>query len=74
VQKGKELNDFQRNSLDIEILSNLRFGTLEIRDTSVTRVTNNFYCFVQSMVTKVVGLRFGEFGEKVLYHDKSTFL
>ncbi len=41
--KGKELNDFQRNPLDIEILSNLRFGSLEIRDTSVTRVTNNFY-------------------------------
>jgi hypothetical protein len=43
VQKGKELNDFQRNPLDIGILSNLRFGSLEIRDTSVTRVTNNFY-------------------------------
>jgi hypothetical protein len=41
VQKGKELNDFQRNLLDIEILSSLRFGYLEIRDTSVTRVTNN---------------------------------
>jgi hypothetical protein len=41
VQKGKELNDFQRNPLDIEILSNQRFGSLEIRDTSVTRVTNN---------------------------------
>jgi hypothetical protein len=38
----KELNDFQRNLLDIEILSNLRFGSLEIRDTSVTRVTNNY--------------------------------
>ncbi len=37
----KELNDLQRNPLDIEILSNLRFGSLEIRDTSVTRVTNN---------------------------------
>jgi hypothetical protein len=37
-----ETNDFQRNLLDIEILSNLRFGSLEIRDTSVTRtVTNN---------------------------------
>ncbi len=35
VQKGKELNDFQRNVPDIEILSNLRFGSLEIRDTSV---------------------------------------
>ncbi len=34
-QKAKELNDFQRNLLDIEILSNLRFGSLEIRDTSV---------------------------------------
>ncbi len=43
MQKGKELNDFQRNPLDIEILSNLRFGSLEIRDTSVTRVTNNIY-------------------------------
>ena len=40
--EGKELNDFQRNPLDIEILSNLRFGSLEIRDTSVTRVTNKF--------------------------------
>jgi len=43
VQKGKELNDFQRDLLDIEILSNLRFGSLEIRDTSVTRVTNNYW-------------------------------
>jgi hypothetical protein len=42
VKKGKELNDFQRNLLDIEILSNLRFGSLEIRDTSVTRVTNKY--------------------------------
>jgi hypothetical protein len=42
VQKGEELNDFQRNLLDIEILSNLRFGSLEIRDPSVTRVTNNY--------------------------------
>jgi hypothetical protein len=42
VQKGKELNDFQRNPLDIEILSKLRFVSLEIRDLSVTRVTNNF--------------------------------
>jgi hypothetical protein len=41
MQKGKELNDFQRIPLEIEILSNLRFGSLEIRDTSVTRVTNN---------------------------------
>ncbi len=43
MQKGKELNDFLRNPLDIdiEILSNLRFGSLEIRDTSITRVTNN---------------------------------
>jgi hypothetical protein len=41
-RREKELNDFQRNPLDIEILSNLRFGSLEIRDTSVTRVTNNF--------------------------------
>jgi hypothetical protein len=40
VQKGKDLNDFQRNLLDIVILSNLRFGSLEIRDTSVTRVTS----------------------------------
>jgi hypothetical protein len=40
-KKGEELNDFQRNLLDIEILSNLRFGCLEIRDTSVMRVTNN---------------------------------
>jgi hypothetical protein len=43
VQKGKELNDFQRNILDIEILSNLRFDSLEIRDTSVTRVMNNYF-------------------------------
>ncbi len=42
VLKGKELNDFQRYLLDIEIPSNLRFDSLEIRDTSVTRVTNNF--------------------------------
>ncbi len=41
--EGKELNDFQRNSLDIEILSNLRFGSLEIRDTSVTTVTNKIW-------------------------------
>jgi hypothetical protein len=40
-RREKELNDFQKNPLDIEILSNLRFGSLEIRDTSVTRVTNN---------------------------------
>jgi hypothetical protein len=39
----KELNDLQRIPLDIEILSNLRFGSLEIRDTSVTRVTNNYF-------------------------------
>jgi hypothetical protein len=39
VQKGKELNDFQRNYLDIEILSNLRFGSLEIRDTSASRLS-----------------------------------
>ena len=43
LQKGKELNDFQRIPLEIEILSNLRFGSLENRDTSVTRVTNNSY-------------------------------
>ena len=41
MQKGKELNDFQRNPLEIEILGILRFGSLENRDTSVTRVTNN---------------------------------
>ena len=40
MQKGKEQNDFQRNLLDIEILSNLMFNSLEIRDTSVARVTN----------------------------------
>jgi hypothetical protein len=50
-QKGKELNDFQRNPLDIEILSNLRFGSLEIRDTSVTTVTNN------SSTVKTLGVR-----------------
>jgi hypothetical protein len=38
-RREKELNDFQRNPLDIEILSNLRFGCLEIRDTSVTTVS-----------------------------------
>ncbi len=43
VQKGKELNYFQRNLLDVEILSNLRFDSLEVRGTLVTRVTNNFY-------------------------------
>ena len=42
MQKGKELNDFQRIPLEIEMLSNLRFGSLEIRDTSFTRVTNKF--------------------------------
>jgi hypothetical protein len=36
MKKGKELNDFQRIPLEIEILSNLRFGSLEIRDTLVT--------------------------------------
>ena len=36
MQKGKELNDFQRNLLDIEILSNLRFDSLEIRDMQIT--------------------------------------
>ena len=41
-RREKALNDSQRNPLDIEILSNLRFGSLEIRDTSVTRVTNNY--------------------------------
>jgi hypothetical protein len=41
-RREKELNDLQRIPLDIEILSNLRFGSLEIRDTSVTRVTNKF--------------------------------
>jgi hypothetical protein len=34
LRREKELNDFQRNILDIEILSNLRFGSLEIRDMS----------------------------------------
>jgi hypothetical protein len=37
MQKGKELNDFQRNLLDIEIPSNLRFGFLKIRDTEGER-------------------------------------
>jgi hypothetical protein len=74
VQKGKELNDFQRNLLDIEILSNLRFGSLEIRGTSVTRVTNNFsatltgYGFSASKVCCVLPLRLNFFfarqGEK----------
>jgi hypothetical protein len=52
VQKGKELNDFQRNPLDIEILSNLRFGSLEIRDTSVTIVTNKYIPVCQRMQRK----------------------
>jgi hypothetical protein len=51
VHKGKELNDFQRNPLDIEILSNLRFGSLEIRDTSVTRVTSNFHKLIEKLVS-----------------------
>jgi len=34
VQRGKELNDFQRDLLDIEIIANLRFGSLEIRHFS----------------------------------------
>jgi hypothetical protein len=34
LRREKELNDFQRNLPDIEILSNLRFGSLEIRDMS----------------------------------------
>jgi hypothetical protein len=33
VQKGKELNDVLRYLLDLEIPSNLRFSSLEIRDT-----------------------------------------
>jgi len=33
VQKGKELSEIQKNLLDIEIVSNLRFGVLEIRET-----------------------------------------
>ena len=54
LQKGKELNDFQRNLLDIEILSNLRFGCLEIRDTSVTRVTNKKDLSVQEEQTNEI--------------------
>jgi hypothetical protein len=38
-RREKELNDLQRNPLDIEILSNLRFGSLESRDTSVSRLS-----------------------------------
>jgi len=56
VQKGKELNDFQGNPLDIEILSNLRFGSLEIRDTSVTRVTNN-YSMYSTFLTGLTRIR-----------------
>jgi hypothetical protein len=54
VQKGKELNDFQRNPLDIEILSNLRFGSLEIRDTSVTRVTNNISSRIEKIAKNAI--------------------
>ncbi len=64
VQKGKELNDFQTNSLDIEILSNLRFGSLEIRDTSVTRVTNNFMTRILSMY-RVIRYAFGAGADEV---------
>jgi hypothetical protein len=39
VQKGKkELNDFQRNLLDIEILSNLRFDSLISHDESSSAI------------------------------------
>jgi hypothetical protein len=38
-RREKELNDLQRIPLDIEILSNLRFGSLEIRDTSASRLS-----------------------------------
>ncbi len=54
MQKGKELNDFQRNPLDIEILSNLRFGSLEIRDTSVTRVTNNISSRIEKIAKNAI--------------------
>jgi hypothetical protein len=53
-RREKELNDLQRIPLDIEILSNLRFGSLEIRDTSVTRVTNN-YSMYSTFTTCLVG-------------------
>ena len=56
MQKGKELNDFQRIPLEIEILSNLRFGSLEIRDTSVTRVTNNYESNEQCLDSRLPGL------------------
>jgi hypothetical protein len=39
--EGKRTERFsEKSSRYIEILSNLRFGSLEIRDTSVTRATN----------------------------------
>ncbi len=66
VQKGKELNDFQRNPLDIEILSNLRFGSLEIRDTSVTRVTNKFKLRVAGASKKAMDLKLLERVEPLL--------
>jgi hypothetical protein len=41
--EGKRTERFsEKSSRYREILSNLRFGSLEIRDTSVTRVTNKF--------------------------------
>ncbi len=42
MQKGKELNDFQRNLLDVEILSKLRFDSLEIRDMQITACIQRF--------------------------------
>jgi hypothetical protein len=68
VQKGKELNDFQRNPLDIEILSNLRFGSLEIRDTSVTRVTNNYESNEQLLILFVT-----RFSRRFLWKSFSSF-
>jgi len=40
-QFSLEINTLERER-EREILSNLRFGSLEIRDTLVTRVTNNY--------------------------------
>jgi ribosomal protein L12E/L44/L45/RPP1/RPP2 len=56
VQKGKELNDLQRNPLDIEILSNLRFCSLEIRFgvPEASSELTSLVCRVQEKFTEEV--------------------
>jgi hypothetical protein len=69
-RREKELNDFQRNPLDIEILSNLRFGSLEIRDTSVTRVTNkNVTCGTNPLCTVQVQREMEKVEKRKLWAD-----